>query len=175
MVKKHVAFAPASQKQLGSRLRSPLLRRETVPAQPFSRFFHRTAFAKQGTRKRGQATFSLTKNGACPHFLAIMFERSELRSRREERMENGVKNLKGARPVIIVTAVYKGHQYRNEALRTFGVSDYYEKPYDQDKLVNRVLSLIGEGEEVEEDISEIPGLPDPDSVIGTLIEMLKKK
>jgi hypothetical protein len=24
-----------------------------------------------------------------------MFERSELRSRREERMENGVKNLKG--------------------------------------------------------------------------------
>jgi len=26
-----------------------------------------------------------------------MFERCELRSRREERMENGVKNLKGAR------------------------------------------------------------------------------
>ncbi len=26
-----------------------------------------------------------------------MFERSELRSRQEERMENGVKNLKGAR------------------------------------------------------------------------------
>ncbi len=26
-----------------------------------------------------------------------MSERSELRSRREERMENGVKNLKGAR------------------------------------------------------------------------------
>ena len=48
MVKKHVAFAPASQKQLGSRLRSPLLRRETVPAQPFSRFFYHTAFAKLG-------------------------------------------------------------------------------------------------------------------------------
>ena len=48
MAKKHVAFAPASQKQLGSRLRSPLLRRETLPAQPFSRFFHHTAFAKQG-------------------------------------------------------------------------------------------------------------------------------
>jgi hypothetical protein len=39
MAQKHVAFAPASQKQLGSRLRSPLLRRETMPAQPFSRFF----------------------------------------------------------------------------------------------------------------------------------------
>jgi len=46
MVPKHVAFAPASQKQLGSRLRSPLLRRGTMPAQPFSRFFHHTAFAK---------------------------------------------------------------------------------------------------------------------------------
>ena len=48
MVPKHVDFAPASQKQLGSRLRSPLLRRGTVPAQPFSRFFHHTAFAKRG-------------------------------------------------------------------------------------------------------------------------------
>jgi len=85
------------------------------------------------------------------------------------------QDTKGRVPVIIVTAVYKGHQYRNEALRTFGVTDYYEKPYDQDKLVNRVLSLIGEGGEVEEDISEIPGLPDPDSVIETLTEMLKKK
>ncbi len=84
-------------------------------------------------------------------------------------------DTKGRVPVIIVTAVYKGHQYRNEALRTFGVSDYYEKPYDQDKLVNRVLSLIGERGEVEEDISEIPELPDPDSVIETLTEMLKKK
>jgi len=84
-------------------------------------------------------------------------------------------DTKGRVPVIIVTAVYKGHQYRNEALRTFGVSDYFEKPFDQDKLLNRVLNLIGRGGEVEEDISEIPELPDPDSVIETLTEMLKKK
>ncbi len=85
------------------------------------------------------------------------------------------QDTRGRVPVIILTAVYKGHQYRNEAIRTFGVSDYYEKPYDQDKLVNRVLSLIGERDAVEEDISEISGLPDPDSVIETLTEMLKKK
>jgi len=85
------------------------------------------------------------------------------------------QDTRGRVPVIIVTAVYKGSQYRNEALRTFGVSDYYEKPYDEDKLVNRVLSLIGEREEVEEDISEVLGLSDPDSVIETLKEMLKKK
>jgi DNA-binding response OmpR family regulator len=83
-------------------------------------------------------------------------------------------DTRGRVPVIIVTAVYKGHQYRNEALRTFGVSDYFEKPYDEDKLVDRVLSLIGEGESMR-DISEIPGLPSPDSVIKTLTEMLKKK
>ena len=84
-------------------------------------------------------------------------------------------DTKGRVPVIIVTAVYKGHQYRNEALRTFGVSDYFEKPYDQDKLLNHVLNLIGEGGEVEEDVSEIPELPSPDSVIETLTEMIKKK
>jgi DNA-binding response OmpR family regulator len=81
----------------------------------------------------------------------------------------------GRVPVIIVTAVYKGQQYRNEALRTFGASDYFEKPYDQDKLLNRALSLIGEGGEVEEEVSEIPDLPSPASVIETLNEMLKKK
>ena len=84
-------------------------------------------------------------------------------------------DARGRVPVIIVTAVYKGHQYRNEALRTFGVSDYFEKPYDQDKLLNRVLNLIGEGGGMEEEVSEIPDLPSPDSVIETLNEMLKKK
>lgn len=61
MVKKHVAFAPGNKwcqapfctengawHHLFPRLRSPLLRRATVPAQPFSRFFHHTAFAKLG-------------------------------------------------------------------------------------------------------------------------------
>ncbi len=88
MAPKHVAFAPASQKKLGSRLHSPLLQRGAVPAQPFSRFFHHTAFAKLGMRKRGQATFSPS-----------MSEQGELRSRREERMENGVKNLKGSEAI----------------------------------------------------------------------------
>ena len=82
MVQKHVAFAPASQKQLGSRLRSPLLQRGTVPAQPFSRFFTIQLSPSSGTRRSGASSMS---------------ERSELRRRREERMENGVKNLKGAR------------------------------------------------------------------------------
>ncbi len=109
MVKKHVAFAPASQKQLGSRLRSPLLRREIVPAQPFSRFFHHTAFARLGNEKKGTGYFFSKKEKISTHgqnnrksslspFSPSMSERSELRSRREERNLNGVKNLLGARP-----------------------------------------------------------------------------
>jgi hypothetical protein len=38
--KKHASFAPASQKRLGFRLRSPLLRRGTMPAPPSNGFFH---------------------------------------------------------------------------------------------------------------------------------------
>ncbi len=109
MAKKHVAFAPACQKQLGSKLRSPLLRRETVPAQPFSRFFHHTAFAKLGNEKKGTGYFFSKKENVSTHgqnnrksslspFSSSMSERSELRSRREERNLNGVKNLLGARP-----------------------------------------------------------------------------
>jgi hypothetical protein len=119
MVPKHVAFAPASQKQLGSRLRSPLLRRATVPAQPFSRFFHHTAFAQQGNpmqsgrrraekgdkllflQRRGLTMLveSSSRKSSLSPFSPSMSEQGELRSRREERMENGVKNLKGSEAI----------------------------------------------------------------------------
>ena len=85
------------------------------------------------------------------------------------------QDSKGKVPVIIVTGVYKGHQYRNEALRTFGASDYFEKPYDQDRLVNCVLSLIKNEADIEEEITGLPDLPDPDNVIEILTKMLKKK
>ncbi len=107
MVPKHVAFAPASQKQLGSRLHSPLLQRGAVPAQPFSRFFPHTAFAKQGMRKRGCPLFFRPYPEEChkSERQENIFTKwqgltpSELRSRREERMENGVKNLKGSEAI----------------------------------------------------------------------------
>jgi hypothetical protein len=43
---KHASFSPARKKMLGFRLRSPLLRRGTVPAPPSNGFFHPKAFAK---------------------------------------------------------------------------------------------------------------------------------
>lgn len=82
------------------------------------------------------------------------------------------QETKGKVPVIIVTGVYKGPQYRNEALNTFGASDYFEKPFDSDKLVNSVKALLQEEVDIE---GEIPDLPSADSVIENLSKKLKKK
>ncbi len=86
-----------------------------------------------------------------------------------------VKESKGSVPVIIVTGVYKGHQYRNEAMRNFGASGYFEKPLDTKKLLNEVLSHFEDESDVEEEIPELPDLPEAKSVIEGLAERLKKK
>jgi len=86
-----------------------------------------------------------------------------------------VKESKGSVPVIIVTGVYKGHQYRNEAMRNFGASGYFEKPLDTKKLLNDVLSRIQDESDMEEEIPELPDLPEARSVIEGLAERLKKK
>ncbi len=78
------------------------------------------------------------------------------------------QETKGQVPVIIVTGVYKGPQYKNEALRSFGASDYFEKPFDQEKLVNSVLNLLAEEIDIEEE------LPSPDSVLETVAKMVEE-
>lgn len=78
------------------------------------------------------------------------------------------QETKGQVPVIIVTGVYKGPQYKNEALRSFGASDYFEKPIDENKLVETVINLLSEEEDIEEE------LPSPQSVIETIAKMAKK-
>jgi DNA-binding response OmpR family regulator len=78
------------------------------------------------------------------------------------------QETKGNIPVIIVTGLYKGSQYRNEAIRTFGAADYFEKPYDDDKLVKAVMNLLKTDVEIDED------LPDPDSVLNSLSKLMEK-
>ena len=75
---------------------------------------------------------------------------------------------KGQVPVIIVTGVYKGTQYKNEAMRSFGASEYFEKPFDQKKLVDSVLNLLAEEIDIEEE------LPSPDSVLETIAQMVEE-
>jgi len=75
-------FCPSVSKatRIKASLSSPSER--NLARSAFLTVFHHTAIAKQGTRRRRASSMS---------------ERSELRRRREERTENGVKNLKGAR------------------------------------------------------------------------------
>lgn len=77
------------------------------------------------------------------------------------------RETKGQVPVIIITGIYKGPQYKSEALRSFGASGYFEKPFDKNKLVDSVLSLLSEEEDIEEE------LPSPESVIKNLTQMIK--
>jgi DNA-binding response OmpR family regulator len=72
---------------------------------------------------------------------------------------------KGSIPVVIVTGLYKGPQYKNEALRSFGAADYFEKPYDQNKLLGAILNLLQDEIEIEED------LPDPAAVLDMVSQL----
>jgi DNA-binding response OmpR family regulator len=77
-----------------------------------------------------------------------------------------VQEAKGSVPVVIVTGLYRGPQYRHEALTSFGASDYFEKPYDGEKLVQSVLGLLKEKIDIGLD------LPRPEAVIAYLEKRL---
>jgi len=73
-----------------------------------------------------------------------------------------VQESKGGVPVIILTGLYKGPQYKHEAMTNLGAAEYLEKPVNPESLleiVNRLLSA-------EEDIEDL--LPDVESVMTIL-------
>jgi DNA-binding response OmpR family regulator len=79
-----------------------------------------------------------------------------------DRTQKIYKETKGRIPIVIVTGLYKGTQYKNEAIRSFGAADYFEKPFDKDKLVKSVLNLLHDEMDIQED------LPDPETVLKLL-------
>ena len=78
------------------------------------------------------------------------------------------KETKGGVPIIIVTGLYKGAQYRNEAIRSFGAAAYFEKPYDKEKLMDAINRLLHDEVNIEDD------LPEPEAVIEIVKQMEKK-
>jgi DNA-binding response OmpR family regulator len=73
-----------------------------------------------------------------------------------------VQESKGAVPVIILTGLYRGPQYKHEAMTNLGAAEYLEKPVSPEvlmEIVNRLLSS-------EEDIEDT--LPDIDSIISLI-------
>jgi len=75
----------------------------------------------------------------------------------------------GRVPVIIVTGLYRGPQYKHEALSSFGAADYFEKPVDAEKFVGSIMQLLHGEDDIEED------LPDSDAVISGLMQKIKPK
>ncbi len=77
-----------------------------------------------------------------------------------------VQESLGQVPVIIVTGLYKGAQYRHEALSSFGASEYFEKPVDPERFTAVIKQFLQE----EDDIDE--ALPDSAEVIESLSRRL---
>jgi DNA-binding response OmpR family regulator len=72
------------------------------------------------------------------------------------------RESQGRVPVILVTSLYKGPQYRQEALSGLGAADYFEKPLDVDAFVAAVKRLLHDDDEFDEE------LPDSNAVIDAL-------
>lgn len=61
--------------------------------------------------------------------------------------------------VFIMTGVYKDRVYRTEALRTYGASEYFEKPLKMDELMTSVYAVLGKPERRPEPAR--PAKPEP--------------
>jgi TonB family protein len=65
-------------------------------------------------------------------------------------------------PVFIMTGVYKDRVYRTEALRTYGASEYFEKPLKMAELLASVETVLGKPER-KPDAEPAPAEPAKDA------------
>lgn len=72
-------------------------------------------------------------------------------------------------PVIIVTGVYTEIQWKNEAIHSYGASDYFEKPIQEEDLINTIFNLLEAKKREELDEDEI-SIEKRDLSIKTSIE-----
>jgi DNA-binding response OmpR family regulator len=80
-----------------------------------------------------------------------------------------VQDSGGGVPVIIITGLYRGPQYRHEALTAFGAAEYMEKPVDEARLLQVVQDLLREKVDVGLD------LPTPDEIAVFLRKRLAER
>lgn len=72
------------------------------------------------------------------------------------------QETQGRVPVVLVTGVYKGPKYRQEATSGLGAAEYFEKPLDAEAFIAAVKRLIRDEDEIDEE------LPGSDAVIESL-------
>lgn len=78
-----------------------------------------------------------------------------------------VKESEGRVPVIMVTGLYRGPQFRNEAVSNLGAVEFFEKPVDPDKLLKKVSEFFQDETDLSED------LPDSEKLMDLLSKALK--
>jgi DNA-binding response OmpR family regulator len=79
------------------------------------------------------------------------------------------RESQGRVPVIILTGLYKGPQYRQEALSALGASEYFERPVDAEALIGAVKRLLHDEDDFEDE------LPDSNAIIETLSRRGRKR
>lgn len=62
------------------------------------------------------------------------------------------QDSRGGVPVIIVTGLYRGPQYRHEALTAFGAAEFLEKPVDGARLLQAARDLLRDKADVGLDL-----------------------
>lgn len=72
------------------------------------------------------------------------------------------RETQGRVPVILVTGLYRGPQYRQEAVSGLGAAEYFEKPLDTDAFIAAIKRLLHDEDDFDEQ------LPDSNAVIEAL-------
>ncbi len=72
------------------------------------------------------------------------------------------RETQGRVPVVLVTGLYKGPQYRQEATGGLGAAEFFEKPIDADAFMAAIKRLLRDEDEIDEE------LPDSNAVIEAL-------
>lgn len=72
------------------------------------------------------------------------------------------RETQGRVPVVLITGLYKGPKYRQEAMSGLGAAEYFEKPIDADAFIATVKRLLHDEDDFFEE------LPDSNAVIEAL-------
>lgn len=72
------------------------------------------------------------------------------------------QETQGRVPIVLVTGLYKGPKYRQEATNGMGAAEYFEKPLDTAAFLAAIKRLLHD----DDDIDEV--LPDSNAVIESL-------
>ena len=72
------------------------------------------------------------------------------------------QETQGRVPVVLVTGLYKGPKYRQEATSGLGAAEYFEKPVDPEAFLAAIKRLLHDEDDIDEE------LPDSNAVIEAL-------